>query len=345
MNPMPKVPVVLALAAGGLFTTGIGTAAKPAAERLAYEEVIVPILRSKCYECHADADLNPDGKKKIKGKLELTSIEKIKEGGSEDVAAVPGDAEHSLMVERIMLPLDDDEHMPPEDKPQIEEHELKILKWWITASLPEGKTLKDAGAPEDVISAADKVKTVEEVIQQQTASAAEAAEKAAAAAAARKAMEGAIAQVSEHFPNAIGFVSQQDSDLTFTAVSMRKDFTDDDLAKLAPVNEGLVDVNLGSTSITDSGAQQLKAMQNLRKLWLNGTQITDSGLDAVAGLEDLEYLNLYGTEVTDEGLKKLSGLKNLKRLYLWQTKVTKEGADAFKQSVPGCELNLGIEIQ
>ncbi len=152
-----------------------------------------------------------------------------------------------------------------------------------------------------------------------------------------------MAQVAADFPNAIGFVSQQDSDLTFTAVSMRKNFNDEHLAKLAPVSGGLVDVNLGSTSITDAGAANLGKMSNLRKLWLNGTQITDAGLDAIKGLNELEYLNLYGTQVTDAGLKKLSGLKKLKKLYLWQTKVTPAAVDEFKKSVKDCDVNMGIK--
>ena len=161
----------------------------------------------------------------------------------------------------------------------------------------------------------------------------------------RKALEGPIAQVSESFPNAIGFLSQQDSDLTFTAVSMRKDFKDEHLAKLAPVSGGLVDVNLGATSITDAGVANLSKMPKLKRLWLNGTGITDAGLDAIKGLNDLEYLNLYGTGVTDAGLSKLAALKNLKKLYLWQTKVTPAAVDEFKKSVKECDVNMGIKTE
>lgn len=342
MSHTTRIPVVLAAAVGSILL-GNPALAKPAAERETYKEVIVPILRGKCYQCHSDQAENPSGKKKIKGKLELTSIAAIKKGGDEAPAAVPGNLEESLMIERIKLPHDDDDHMPPEKKPQIEADELKVLEWWIKANLPEGKSLKDAGAPDDVIAAAEKVPSDDEVKAILVKAFAEAGAGAAKLAEARKALEGAMAQVSTDFPNAIGFVSQQDSDLTFTAVSMRKEFKDEHLAKLAPVNGGLVDVNLGSTSITDAGAANLGKMPKLKKLWLNGTQITDAGLDALKGLNELEYLNLYGTQVTDEGLKKLSGLKNLKKLYLWQTKVTPGAVEEFKKSVKDCDVNMGIK--
>ena len=339
-----RIPAFLAVVGGSLLLLE-SVAAKPAADRAAYEEVIVPILRAKCYQCHADAAENPSGKKKIKGQLVLTTLEAIRKGGDEAPAAVAGNVEESIMIERIMLPHDDDEHMPPEGKPQIEEHELKVLEWWIKAELPVGKSMKDAGAPADIIAAAGKIPSDEEVKNKLAQFFAEVGASAAKLAAARQALEGPISQVAESFPNAIGFVSQQDSDLTFTAVSMRKDFKDEDLAKLSPVSGGLVGINLGATSITDAGAANLSKMPRLKRLWLNGTGITDAGLEAIKGLNELEYLNLYGTEVTDAGLSKLSGLRNLKKLYLWQTKVTPGAVEQFKKSVQGCDVNMGIKSE
>ena len=99
-----RIPAVLAITAGSLLLLE-PVAAKPAAERAAYKEVIVPILRAKCYQCHADAADNPSGKKKIKGKLVLTTLDEIKKGGDEAPAAVAGNVEESLMIERIRLPL------------------------------------------------------------------------------------------------------------------------------------------------------------------------------------------------------------------------------------------------
>jgi len=344
MSHTTRIPSVLTVAVGSILLLH-PVAAKSAAEREVYKEVIVPILRGKCYQCHADAAVNPSGRKKIKAKLDLTTIDLIKKGGDEGPAAVAGDLEESIMIERINLPHDDDDHMPPEDKPQLDEHELKVLKWWIKASLPAGKSMKDAGAPDDILAAAEKVPSDEEVKKALVKMFAAAEQNVAKLAADRKALEGAIAEVSEQFPNAIGFVSQQDSDLTFTAVSMRKDFKDEHLTKLAPVSGGLVDVNLGATSITDAGMANLSKMPKLRKLWLNGTGITDAGLDSIKALNALEYLNLYGTQVTDEGLRKLAGLKNLKKLYLWQTKVTSGAVEEFKKSAKDCDVNMGIKIE
>ena len=341
-----KGPSPMLFAALAVWCVISGSAvAKSAAERGVYEDVVVPILRAKCYQCHADVSDNPSGKKKIKGQLELTSLELMKKGGDEAPAVVAGDLEQSILLMRIKLPHDDEEHMPPEGKPQIEEDELKVLEWWIKAELPVGKSMKDAGAPDDILAAVEKIPTDDELIEALAKMYAEIGESAERLAAARGALEGPIAEVAGHFPNSIGFVSQQDSDLTFTAVSMRQDFNDEHLAKLTAVSSGLVDLNLGATSITDAGTATLGKMPRLRKLWLNGTGITDAGLDALQSLENLEYLNLYGTEVTDAGLRKLAGLKKLKKLYLWQTKVTPAAVSEFRKAVTDCDVNMGIKVE
>ena len=139
-------------------------AAKPVEERLAYEEVVVPILQSKCYACHADADKNPSGRRKIKGKLVMTSMEALAKGGSSGEPAVtPGDLENSSVHYAIHLPPDEDEHMPPEDKDQLDENEIAILDWWILAGAPVGKGMRETGAPATILKAVGMLVPPEEL--------------------------------------------------------------------------------------------------------------------------------------------------------------------------------------
>jgi uncharacterized membrane protein len=318
--------------------------AKAPEDRLVYEEIIVPILHGKCYECHADADKNPSGKKKIKGKFVMTDMESLKKGGSSDEPGItPGDLENSYIHYAIHLPVDEDEHMPPEDKDQLEAHEIAIIDWWITSGAPVGTTLKENNPPAEILQGVAKLVPPEELIAKQAA-AAEAAAKAQAAAEAKRAELGkAIDEVGKSFPNALRYVSQDSSDLTFTAVSMRKDFGDEGVEKLLPVGNAIVELEIGATSVTDSGVAHLSSMPRLQRVKLNETAVTDAALDTIGKLPELEYLNLVSTAVTDEGLKKLEGLSKLRKLYLWQSKATKEGADALKAKLPECEINLGLD--
>ncbi|MEZ5301595.1 MAG: c-type cytochrome domain-containing protein [Verrucomicrobiales bacterium] len=130
---------------------------KPTAmERLAYEEVVVPILYKYCYECHANAPLNPSGKSKVKGKLDLTTIDNLLKGGSSDLPSItPGNVADSYLIETMQLPVDDDEHMPPEDKDQPTAEEEALLVWWVEKGAPTGKSVGEIGGADQWAAAID----------------------------------------------------------------------------------------------------------------------------------------------------------------------------------------------
>ena len=89
--------------------------AKPPKDRLAFAEVIVPIMEEKCHSCHSEA------KDKGKGGLWMDTFENMLIGGDsqdgeEFRTLVPGNSKSSYMIEVIALPKDDDMHMPPPRK-------------------------------------------------------------------------------------------------------------------------------------------------------------------------------------------------------------------------------------
>ncbi len=313
-------------------------------DRLAYTDVVVPILQGKCYDCHGTGK---DQKKK--GGLLLDSWEGLLEGGEEATALVPGDVKESFMIEVLRLPEDDDYHMPPKKKAQMEAPEIALLEWWV-GSLPKGsqqpkdQTLRELNAPQSILDAAAKLASPEELAAAKAAL--ESAKKNAedVAAAKRKAIEGALNTLKqdELFKTSLMYVSQDSTELEFTAVSLRKSLDDEGFRKLAPIADSLATVKVGSTLISESVLiSELPKMKNLTKLDLSQTEIGDGGLDAVAQLKKLEWLNLYGSKVTDAGLLKLKALPKLQKLYLWDSKATPEGAAALKKELPGVETYFG----
>jgi mono/diheme cytochrome c family protein len=112
-------------------------------EKPVYAGLIEPIIAAKCVSCHGD--------KKQKGKLAMHTMELLMKGGdSGEKTIVAGKSGESLIVKRIDLPKDDDDHMPPSDKDQLTEKEVKILKWWIDGGLKNDVKIKDAGLPDDL---------------------------------------------------------------------------------------------------------------------------------------------------------------------------------------------------
>ena len=107
--------------------------------------VIEPIFNSKCASCH--------GAEKSKGGLRLNSFAALQKGGKDDVAITSGDAAQSPIVQRALLPVSDDDHMPPDGKPQLTAAEIAVLKWWIDAGAPETNTLGQLQPPAEMLAA------------------------------------------------------------------------------------------------------------------------------------------------------------------------------------------------
>jgi hypothetical protein len=297
-------------------------------------------MEEKCHSCHSEA------KNKDKGGLWMDTFENMLIGGDsqdgeEFRTLVPGNSKDSYMIEVIALPKDDDMHMPPPKKTQMESHEIRLMTWWVD-KIPEGKTLKDQtlaqmGASDEILAAAAMLASPEKRREMEAAQKTAQLQKLAK----RDALQSTLVTLKQEmtFKTSLNFVSQDSSDLEFTAVSLREKLTDEMFLKIAPVSEALSSLKLGSTSVTGNALEtELPRMTRLKKLDLSQTQIGDKTLDTIGDLEGLQWLNLWGTQVTDSGLMKLKGLSKLKKIYLWQSQVTQKGAAALKKELPDLEV-------
>lgn len=123
-----------------------GPAAPPNPEEPAFAAVVLPVLKEKCAGCH--------GTEKQKGKLQLHDFASLMKGGEsqeKQKSVVPGKSGESSIVARVLLPLNHDDHMPPENKPQLSEKEVKLIKWWIDAGANAEVKVKDAKIPEELL--------------------------------------------------------------------------------------------------------------------------------------------------------------------------------------------------
>jgi mono/diheme cytochrome c family protein/uncharacterized membrane protein len=304
----------------------------PANEQIIYTNIIHPIFEQKCVSCH--------GPEKSKGRLRMDTYEALLAGGKEGELFEPGDAEGSNLLYRVHLPLDDDEHMPPEGKTQLEEHEIELISWWIDSGASPDQKLADAQIPVSINSAMSKI-IPGDVLDAEVMTAAEETE---AKAGEKKEVDAILDELREEFGVALTIESMQSSNLDFTAVAMRNRFDDGTLTRLAPAIPWLASLDLSSTSVTDEGLGLLTEAGSLRQLRLSETRVSDAGLVHLAELTSLESLNLFGTPVTTEGVKKLASLPSLKRLYLWDTQVDDAGAESLRMLMPGVEIDLGTVL-
>jgi len=293
-----------------------------------YPEIVQPILTAKCAGCH--------GEDKQKGKLRVDTFAELMKGGSEGESVVAGKVNDSSLLQRVYLPLDDDEHMPPEGKDQLTAQETAVIAFWIQSGAKADATIGSL-KPDEKANAA--IANVIGNLPKAEAKVAE-ADKMKLTPEQEKTIATTIGNVEKSGASLMA-IAQDTPELRFSALNVAKEFSDDGLAVLKPVAGQLKWVDLARTQVTDKGLAHLAGMKGITRLHLENTKVTDAGLDHIKGLADLEYLNLYGTQVTDAGIMKLAGLKKLKKIFLWQSKVTEGGANKLAAAIPGLDANTG----
>jgi hypothetical protein len=113
------------------------------AQQPVFGALIQPVLQRRCSACH--------GPEKRKADLSVESYETLLKGGKDGPVLIAGKAFDSPMIHRLLLPLSDEDHMPPEGKPQPTLAEIAVLQWWIDCGAPVDKTVGDLKPSPEVL--------------------------------------------------------------------------------------------------------------------------------------------------------------------------------------------------
>ena len=288
-------------------------------DALIFEEVILPILNNKCSGCH-----NRD---KLRGGLALTSRESILKGGKNGEVVKAGIPLESKMLQRIRLPLDHDDHMPPKSKKQIDEKEEKLLEWWINTGLSFDGKVADYPLTDEIKALLTEPPKWENPVFTISV---------------RKPSEKKIQQLAEAGIH-VGKLSN-DSPWLEVRLADRNNLDQNTFKKLRPVAKNVIRLDLGNSNFNDELSHSLPYFPHLARLFLDRTEITDATLELFLENEYLEYINLYSTKVSDEGFKKLATLPNLRQIYLWQTEVTDSASLAIAEAHPQLVVDRGVDV-
>src|SRR5688572_20229684 len=102
-----------------------------AAEKVTYDDHVLPILKNTCLDCH-----NPDKKK---GDLDATSFNGLMAGGGSGKVVLPDDPDGSLLW-KLINHLEEPK-MPPK-APKLGDAELATIRKWIAGGLLENSGSK-----------------------------------------------------------------------------------------------------------------------------------------------------------------------------------------------------------
>ena len=73
----------------------------------------------------------------------MESHETLLKGGKNGPVLIAGKTSECPMIHHLLLPLKDEDHMPPDGKPQPTLAEIAALQWWIENGAPADKTVAD----------------------------------------------------------------------------------------------------------------------------------------------------------------------------------------------------------
>ncbi len=305
---------------------------KPTEELLVFNEVVHPILKAKCYSCH--------GNGKSKGDLKMDSFEDLVRGGKDaGKTLIPGDHLNSLLITSIMLPINDEKHMPPKKQEQLTEGEVNILKWWVESGAKRDITVAEAQPPSEVFTAMTELVPAEIRQQREIERLEKIAQQKKLAKQQRQELSKKIQDsVPEKLRPMLRFISTMDASIHFSSVSIQDQFTDSDFAALTEFTDYFTAVDLSHSSITSATVKALASCKNLRSLRLADTKIKTEDLAYLKTLPALESLSLHSTEIDSSALNHLGEISSLRHLYLWSTKVSASDLDAFRKKYPNIKV-------
>lgn len=287
-----------------------------------FTATVEPILESKCYGCH--------NRKKAKGNLVLTSVESMLKGGKNGPLLKPGDAHNSLIVERLLLPLDHDDHMPPEDKAQLTEDELQFISLWIDAGADTEKKIIEY-TPEDTLMkmASGIIPRYQDLgIEQQYTF--------------RFASPEKIEKLNR--PNRTVFQIARNEPAVQADFYLRETFDRKYIDELVDIREQLITLNLSKMPVKDSDLESLGRFENLEVLNLNNTDVEGTGFRELSQLPRLRSISVSGTKVTVQALRDIAGSKSLKEVFAWNTSVSETDLEALRKDFPNIRWDTGYKV-
>ena len=286
-----------------------------------YADIVQPIFENKCYTCH--------NKSKKKGGLRLDEPSFILKGGKDGKVIEPGNAEESDMIKRLLLPRNDEDHMPPKEKPQLKENEIALIHWWVGTGASFDKKAKELEQPEKIkpfllALQGPQTKKILPDVPEKPVDAAD---------------EKVIKQLRER-GMVILPVTRNSNYLSGNFVIVDS-VTDKEILLLGSLKKQLVWLKLSGKKISDSMLTTIAQLTNLTRLQLDYTAISDKGLGVLQSLINLQYLNLVGTNVTLQGVLQLKTLPRLQAIYLYKTFINSADWQTLKSNFPKVTLDTG----
>lgn len=282
----------------------INNANKPDSLLTVYEKAVQPILMDKCISCH--------GGDKIKGDLELTSIELIQKGGKHG----------NQILNRIHLPISDEQHMPLKDSRQLTNEELSILTKWMALGGNLNKALRDFDKKDSLYILATKyiAPNFEKPKEQ--------------------------ANLSEFNSNYVAVqYDYHGSDKINVRFFQASFYNTENLKKLDKIKTQVISLNMQNMPLQKTDIDILSDYANLEKLNLNFTKLKMQDMQGITKLKKLKALSLAGINIEQDKLESIIKGGNINKVELWVAGLKTANISSLIAKYPNVTFTIGDNLE
>jgi uncharacterized membrane protein len=291
----------------------------PFEKAMLFEDLVLPIFEQKCISCH--------NIRKSKGSLVLSSMKALLEGGESGKLFTSGHPETSTLMERLFLPIDDKEHMPPSGKTQLTTDEIAIFRQWILHNADIKLKLTSLPPSDSLYILCQKLLAKPEQKEEFDFKAAN---------------QKTIDELNNAY-RAILPIAQNSPALAVTFYGAQA-FSSEKLADLMKLKEQIFSLNLNKIPVGDDDLKTIGKLENLSDLNLNFSNVTGAGLLAMANLKKLKKLSISGILIAKEEIENLLKKQSaVQRIAVWNTGISETELKELRVKFPKREIVSGRE--
>lgn len=272
-----------------------------------YKAKIEPIFKTKCMQCHND--------KKSKGELNMTDVIKIMKGGKNGAIWVANDTIKSHIIQRMNLPFEHKEHMPPKGKTQLTYDEIVTITKWIAEGAEMKRKLADV-SKSSFFYASNLISEIKYEFEE--------------------ADKSTIEKINSPFCMVKPIATGSPALKVHFFVASR--FNYDKFLELQKISKQVVSLNMSKMPVNDDVFKNISEFVNLESLILNGTNITGIGIENLLKCKKLKRLALSNTKINLNNLSKIANHRSITNLYIWNTEITENQLNEWGNKKLNIEL-------
>lgn len=282
-----------------------------------YEKAVATILEQKCVGCH--------GTDKIKGSLQLNSIENILKGGKGGSILVGINGKEASLIERIHMPLGNEKHMPPDGKLQLTPSEISILNQWVKAGGNFKTKMNQLAKTDSLYLLANNYVPL---------------------AAEKKNQVGSFPDLSSYNSNycSVNYLyhGSDQVEVTFFQGSFYNHAL---LKKLEKLKGQIIHLNMQGMPLKNEDIELISQFSNLKKLNLNYTKLNLKAIEAIKKMESLSALSICGMEINETTLSNFLSGARFSQINVWANNINIKQLQNVIAKYPKTKIIVGDNLE